>query len=210
MSNTRVRLSPDDRRAQLLDLGIELLATRSLEELSIDLLAEEAGISRGLLYHYFRNKQEFHRAVVRRATDEMLVVTTPDPSLDALSRLTAGLAAYVDYVEANFEPFTSLVRGAASGDRFLREIYEDARSALTGRIFESLGELGLSDSPATRLLTNGWAAMVEESVITWVQERQVEKEELLRLLSAALPAVLKATSRPTGADPGGVSQPAQA
>ena len=33
-----------------------LLATRSLDELSIDLLAEEAGISRGLLYHYFGNK----------------------------------------------------------------------------------------------------------------------------------------------------------
>jgi AcrR family transcriptional regulator len=193
MTHTRVRLSPDDRREQLLDLGIELLATRSLDELSIDLLAEEAGISRGLLYHYFRNKQEFHRAVVRRATDEMLELTTPDPSLDALTRLTTGLAAYIDYVEGNFEPFTSLVRGAASGDRFLRVIYEDARGAITGRIFDSVGELGLSDSPATRLLVNGWAAMVEEAVITWVQERQVPKEELLRLLAAALPAVLAAT-----------------
>ena len=52
----------------------------------------------------------------------------------------------------------------------------------------------LSDSPATRLLVNGWAAMVEEAVITWVQERQVPKEELLRLLAAALPAVLTATA----------------
>jgi AcrR family transcriptional regulator len=193
MTHTRVRLSPDDRREQLLDLGIELLATRSLDELSIDLLAEEAGISRGLLYHYFRNKQEFHRAVVRRATDEMLELTTPDPSLDALTRLDTGLAAYIEYVEANIEPFTSLVRGAASGDRFLREIYEDARGVITGRIFDSVGELGLSDSPATRLLVNGWAAMVEEAVITWVQERQVPKEELLRLLAAALPGVLAAT-----------------
>ncbi len=198
MPTTRVRLSPDDRREQLLDLGIELLTTRSLDELSIDLLAEEAGISRGLLYHYFRNKQEFHRAVVRRATDHMLELTTPDPALDPLTRLSEGLAAYVDYVEANFEPFTSLVRGAAGGDRFLREIYQDARGAITGRIFDSIGELGLSDSPATRLLVNGWAAMVEESVISWVQDPQVPKDELLRLLAAALPAVLG----PTAATPG--------
>lgn len=194
MAQTRTRLSPDDRREQLLDLGVALLATRSLDELSIDLLAEEAGVSRGLLYHYFRSKQEFHRAVVRRTTDEMLALTAPDPALDALARLRAGLAAYIDYVEANFEPFTSLVRGAASGDRFLREIYEEARGALTGRILESLGELGLSDSPATRLLVNGWAAMVEAAVITWVQDRQVTKEELLRILAAALPAVLEATA----------------
>jgi AcrR family transcriptional regulator len=194
MSNPRVRLSPDARREQLLDLGIALLTTRTLDELSIDLLADEAGISKGLLYHYFRNKQEFHRAVVRRATDQMLAVTRPDPTLAPLDRLSAGLSAYVDYVEANFEPFMSLVRGAASGDRFLREIYEDARGALTGRISESVGELGLADSPATRLLTSGWAAMVEETVITWVQHRQISKAELLRLLSAALPAVLAATA----------------
>jgi AcrR family transcriptional regulator len=194
MGHTRVRLDPETRREQLLDLGVALLATRSLEELSIDLLAEEAGISRGLLYHYFRNKQEFHRAVVRRATDAMLAVTAPDPALDALSRLTTGLDAYIDYVAGNFEPFMSLVRGAASGDRFLREIYEDARRVLTGRVHESIGELGLTDSPATRLLIDGWAAMVEETVIGWVQEPTVPKPELVRLLTAALPAVLAATA----------------
>lgn len=196
MSHTRVRLHPDTRREQLLDLGIELLATRSLDELSIDLLAEEAGISRGLLYHYFRNKQEFHRAVVRRATDEMLSVTEPDPSLDALSRLSSGLSAYIDYVQTNFEAFVSLVRGAASGDRFLREIYQDARAVLVGRIAESIGELGLSDTPATRLLTNGWAAMVEETVISWVRDPDLPRHELLRLLAAALPAVLAPTAEP--------------
>ncbi len=202
MSHPRVRLSPDTRREQLLDLGVSLLATRSLDELSIDLLAEEAGISRGLLYHYFRNKQEFHRAVVRRATDDMLERTTPDPSLDALTRLTTGLAAYLDYVESNFEPFMSLVRGAASGDRFLREIYEDARGVLTGRILDSIGELGLTRSAATRLLIDGWAAMVEETVISWVQEPSVSKDQLIGLLAAALPAVLHAAespARPVGA-----------
>ena len=50
---TRTRLSPTERRAQLLDLGMVLLAERGLEDLSIDVLAEHAGISRGLLYHYF-------------------------------------------------------------------------------------------------------------------------------------------------------------
>lgn len=194
MSHTRVRLSPDTRREQLLDLGVSLLATRSLDELSIDLLAEEAGISRGLLYHYFRNKQEFHRAVVRRATEEMLAVTTPDPSLDALTRLHRGLEAYVDYVAANYEPFMSLVRGAASGDRFLRETYEDARSALTSRIVDSVGELGLAQSPALRLLTDGWAAMVEQCVISWVEHPEITRAELVRLLAAALPAVLAATA----------------
>ena len=43
-ATARTRLSKEERRSQLLDLGVRLLSTRSLDELSIDLLAEEAGI----------------------------------------------------------------------------------------------------------------------------------------------------------------------
>lgn len=188
---TRVRLSPDTRREQLLDLGVRLLSTRSLEELSIDVFAEEAGVSRGLLYHYFTSKRGFHRAVVRRATDAMLAVTSPDPELPPLERLTVGLDAYVGYVRDNYQPFLSLVRGAAGGDADLREIYGDARAALTGRILDAVGELGLADTPRLRLLTHGWAAMVEETVIAWVPEQQVDQDELVRLLADALPALLR-------------------
>ena len=74
-TTTRTRLSPAERREQLLDLGVRLLADRSLDELSIDVLAEEAGISRGLLYHYFGNKAAFHEAVVRHAADDLIART---------------------------------------------------------------------------------------------------------------------------------------
>lgn len=188
-------MSPDHRREQLLDLGVKLLSTRSLDALSIDDLAVEAGISRGLLYHYFGNKREFHQAVVRRAADDVIRLTRPDDSLEPLDRLAQGLAAYVDYVEENRQVYATLVRGAAAGNEMLREIYADARSALTGRIFDSFDQLGLTDGPAVRLLTNGWAAMVEEAVLVWVSDPQIPKEELLRLLTAALPAVLQATER---------------
>jgi AcrR family transcriptional regulator len=119
---TRTRLSPAQRREQLLDLGVRLLADRSLDELSIDLLAEEAGISRGLLYHYFGNKSAFHEAVVRHAADDLVAQTAPPPGGEPLERLLASVAAYVDYVTANFEGYVSLVRGAAGGNEALRGI----------------------------------------------------------------------------------------
>jgi AcrR family transcriptional regulator len=191
--SSRVRMQPESRREQLLDLGVRLLSRRPLEDLSIDELAEEAGISRGLLYHYFGNKQDFRRAVVRRAADELIALTRPDDRLEPLHRLQQGLEAFVDYVEGHYHAYATLVRGAAGGDEVLREIYADARAALTGRIFDSLEELGLEDGPGVRLLTNGWAAMVEETVLAWVPDPQLSKDELLRLLTAALPAVLQAT-----------------
>lgn len=187
----RVRLSPGVRREQLLQLGVELLATRTLDELSIDLLAEEAGISRGLLFHYFRNKQEFHRAVVQRAAADLLERTEPDLSLDAMPGLLASLENYIDYVIANHRSYISLVRGAASGDAALREIFDQTRDALTLRITAHLDAFGAPDTPGVRLLARGWSALVEEAVLAWLPDPQVSKEELLRMLAASLPAVLK-------------------
>ena len=187
----RTRLSPEQRRSQLLDLGVRLLATRSVDELSIDLLAEEAGISRGLLYHYFGNKHQFHEAVVRRAADDLVSQTAPPVEGDPVHRLLVSVTAYVDYVDANYEGYLSLVRGAASGNETLREIYEDARRALTDRIFEEdpNGNL-VPDTPAARLLARGWAAMVEELVLRWkVQPDGVSRDELLALIAGSLPAL---------------------
>src|ERR1700710_1572899 len=95
---TRSRLSPEERRGQLLDLGVRLVATRSLDELSIDLLAEQAGISRGLLYHYFGNKHAFHEAVVRRAADDLIAQTAPPPGGNPVERLLGSVTGDVDYV----------------------------------------------------------------------------------------------------------------
>ena len=194
----RVRMTPDDRREQLLALGVRLLSNRSVEELSIDMLAEEAGISRGLLYHYFGNKQDFHRAVVRKAADDLIRVTAPPEEGEPMERLARSLEAYVDYVVDNYEGYSSLVRGAGSGNADLREIYEEARVVLTDRIFAAedargrlLDELGFRDSPAARLMVRGWSAMTEDVVLAWVRDPgDVGKDELLLLLTAALPGAL--------------------
>ena len=203
----RVRMTPDSRREQLLELGVRLLSTRTLDELSIEMLAEEAGISRGLLYHYFGNKQDFHRAVCRRAADDLIRVTAPVQDGEPLERLAKSLDAYVDYVQANFAGYTSLVRGAASGDADLEEIYEEARAALTDRIFDAaedaaatgvLDVFTLEDTPAVRMMVRGWSAMAEEVVIAWVRDQQagqalVSRDELLAMVAAALPGVLTGT-----------------
>lgn len=194
-TSQRTRLSPEQRREQLLDLGVRLLAHRSLDELSIDLLAEEAGISRGLLYHYFGNKHAFHEAVVRRAADDLIAQTAPPADGEPMERMLASLAAYLDYVVANHEGYLSLVKAAAGGNETLREIYEEARSALNSRIFreDAQGDI-IPDTPATRLVVRGWSAMVEELVLSWIADPGgVTREELLGIMAASLPAIVEVT-----------------
>lgn len=194
-TSSRTRLSPEQRREQLLDLGVRLLAHRSLDELSIDLLAEEAGISRGLLYHYFGNKHAFHEAVVRRAADDLIEKTSPPADGEPMERMLTSLTAYLDYVVDNYEGYLSLVKAAAGGNESLREIYEEARSALNTRIFreDAQGDI-IPDTPATRLVVRGWSAMVEELVLSWIADpRGITREELLEIMAASLPAIVEVT-----------------
>ena len=72
---TRRRLSPEERRTQLLDLGDELFASAPYDEVHIEKVAEQAGVSRGLLYHYFPTKRSFFAALVRRGTERMAADT---------------------------------------------------------------------------------------------------------------------------------------
>jgi AcrR family transcriptional regulator len=186
----RTRLTSEERRSQLLDLGVRLFAHRSLSEISIDLLAENAGISRGLLYHYFGSLAGFQEAVVRRAADDLIARTAPPEDGDAFERLMVSMEAYVDYVDETYEGYLSLVTGASSGNVTLRAIYDRSRAALTDRIFaEDVDEL-LPDTPAARLLVSGWAALVEDMVLAWKRgESGVTREELLHLVATSLPAL---------------------
>lgn len=189
----RSRLSPDQRRTQLLDLGVSLLATRSLDELTIDVLAEEAGISRGLLYHYFGNKHAFREAVVRRAVDDLVAQTAPPPGGDPLERLLASVTAYVDYVVDNYQGYASIVKAAQGGNEALRRLYDEARTALTDRIFteDAQGEL-IEDTPGARLMVRGWAALAEELVLAWADDPTgVTRDELLGAIAGSLPGLVE-------------------
>lgn len=189
-SAPRTRLSPEQRRSQLLDLGVRLFARFPIEALSIDVLAQEAGISRGLLYHYFGDKVGFREAVVRRAAADMVEKTRPPVSGEPVDRLLHSVTAYVDWVDANYEGYLSLVRGAAS-DAALRAVYDEARTAITDLVFaEDVTHELIADTPSARLLVRGWQAMVEELVLAWkAGETAVTRDELLHLVVGSLPAI---------------------
>lgn len=59
-------LQAENRRNQLLDIALALFAERGLENVSIKDIAAEAKIASGLIYHYFRSKDELLAAVFQR------------------------------------------------------------------------------------------------------------------------------------------------
>jgi AcrR family transcriptional regulator len=141
----RQRLTPDERRAQLVRLGLERIKSHPFDPVFIDDVIETAGISKGLLFHYFATKRDFLAAITREAAAELLAATDVDPSLPTPEQLRQGLDCYIAYIEQQAASYVAIARGAGS-DEQLFAIFEETRSALADRIVA-----GLTDQPAPLL-----------------------------------------------------------
>lgn len=179
----RVRLSREARRAQLLELGVRMLASRRLDELSTDDIAAAAGISSGLLFHYFPTKHEFHVAVARAAAEQLRArVLRGDPDADPARRIRASLEAYVDHVAEHHAAYVWLVRGAGGGDPDMAAVYDETRTALTDFIVEAIAAVQGPVSPRLALAVRGWQAFVEEVVLVWMEGGGLGRADLLEML----------------------------
>src|SRR3954451_22404251 len=123
---TRRRLTPDARRAELLAAGERVFTSKPYDEVSIEDIAEAAGISKNLLYHYFSGKRELYLETIRTGTREMLARTHPDMSLEPIERLRSSIDQHLDYCHEHAQGYVKLMRGAG-GDPEVLEIVADAR-----------------------------------------------------------------------------------
>jgi AcrR family transcriptional regulator len=190
----RTRLTPDERRAQLVALGVAFLADNPLDDLTIEGLSAQAGVSRGLLFHYFGTKQGLHREVVRTARDSMLRATEPVADLPPLDRLHDTLTRIVLFVREHSGTFFSLVRGVASGDSEVRAVVEEARRIQAERVIAVFLELGEPDGPMLRIALRSWIAFAEEALVESAIGTEVPAEEIVGFLERSAGGVVEAVT----------------
>ncbi len=184
----RVRLQIDERRARLLELGIKLFSTHSYDDISIDDVAEAAGISKGLLYHYFGGKREFYVETIRQASLQLRRVTEPDPKLMPGARLRAAVDAHLNYVQEHGSVYAAIYRGGAAVAREMSAILEEHREVVM-RYF--LRDLRLTKPrPVLRAALRAWIAMVEGASLDWIAHPELKRDELRELLIAGYAAML--------------------
>jgi AcrR family transcriptional regulator len=187
----RARLSTDARRQQLVALGVEMFSERPFDDVSIDDIAAAAGISKGLLYHYFPSKRDFYVAVVRHSADEMEAITETDPRLAPLERLSVGLDRYLDYVKTHARGYATVLRAGIGSDPEVAAIVERVRAAMARRILDDLaGEDTVP--PGVRIAVRGWVGFTEAAVLDWLEHRDLTHDELRELLIQALRSVVEA------------------
>jgi AcrR family transcriptional regulator len=184
------RLDVDERRRRLLELGAELFARHSYDELSMSRIAREAGISKALLYHYFPSKQDYFVATLREAAEEVRRRTEPDPDLPPAEALAGSLDAFLAWIEENEVAYRKLVESAGSVPE-VGALIADVRDRTSARI---LAELGAGEPPPPRLraAARGWLWFMDGAILDWLEHRDLERDELRDLLLDSLAGALTA------------------
>ncbi|MFE0171203.1 TetR/AcrR family transcriptional regulator [Streptomyces sp. NPDC059002] len=188
---TRRRLSTEERREQLLSVGSRLFAQKPYDDVWIESVAEIAGVSRGLLYHYFPTKRDFFAAVVQRESERMLRLTAAVPGVPVREQITTGLDTFLGYVETHAHGFRAFHRAEAAGDPLVREAYREGLAAQERQILAALaadpGAGGTTqDPPALRLAVRGWLAFMVAVCLEWLEEPGLTREQVRDLCAKAL------------------------
>jgi len=192
MSGPRTRLATDARREQLLDAGLRLYAGRAWEEVSIDEIVAATGVSRGLLYHYFKGKREFYVAVVGHAVARMHRIE-PELSLPPTEQLRVGLERFFASVETEADAH-AVLSGVAAGDAELQTLMERDRRAFADRVLAGMPGAG-GGSPLASATARAWIGAVEQAGRDWLERREVPREHLAAVLADALIAAMVAAAR---------------
>lgn len=91
----------DSRRRQLLNAAAHLLGRAGSQSVSMQNVADEAGVSVGLIYRYFGNKQELVQAVIEDVLHEfsVRVADATQNEADPVRRIAAAFAGYCAVVQ---------------------------------------------------------------------------------------------------------------
>lgn len=174
----RARLGLDERRAQLLSLGRELFSVRAYDDIQIDDIAAAAGISKGLLYHYFGSKRGFYVATVEQAANEILAATKLDPALPPPEKARRSMEVYLDFVEQHAGAYLALMRGGIGTDPEVAAIVDRTRSEFVQRF---VSNLGLTEPrPVFQLAARSWIGLVEAASLAYLEQRGLEQRGLGR------------------------------
>ena len=170
----RTRLSPQARRQQFIDLGLLSLKHQALEQVSIEDIASQAGVSAGLLFHYFDSKLDFQVALVEEQARIVGEVATPDRDPEDLTEvmpiLSATLGTYVDHIMENRQSLLPMLAGVSWSEPRIRTAVKSVREQIVNQFVNQAENIGIDRSPRFVLAVHGWIAVVEETLVQWLDE----------------------------------------
>jgi AcrR family transcriptional regulator len=198
-SSSRIRMSGQERREQLLDVGRKLFADKGFEVVTVEEIAAKAGVSKPVVYEHFGGKEGLYAVVVDREMNHLLA-SIGDALTGGSPRALleqAGLALF-DYIDRYPDGFRILVR-------------DSPVSQTTGTFASLIVDVAaqvehlLADEFASHKLDKKLAGMYSQMLVGmvaltgqwWLDVRKPKKEEVVaHLVNLAWNGLVGMESKP--------------
>ena len=190
----RRRLSPEDRRNQLLDCAQHIILSDGLSSLTMELLANKASVSNPLIYKYFATRlQILQELLIREYGAFRESLAEPDKSTtnyrDAVRR----------YVDINFRQFSNGdILGILLGQPDVRQvIHEKERPRYAPHFINEMAkEFGIRRRLAEKVvvLASGASIAAAEHYGRYGGDRETQIDQAVSFIFGGIESLLKTQS----------------
>lgn len=181
------------RRASLLAAAAACFADRPFDAVSMEDIAAQAGVAKGLLFYYFKSKRGCYLAVIDDFHRQLLAVADTSPDMPARQVVEQMMDRYLAFAE-NAEPaYRLIMSGGLGNDPEARE-FISAHRARYRDIFAALAAPGQPEHPLLRITFEGFLSFVEGATLDWLTHRRIDRSALQDLLIAVAGSVLDAAA----------------
>lgn len=180
------------RRSELIATGRKLFADTSYDALSMDDIAQHAGVAKGLIYYYFKSKRGYYLAIVEDSVADLVARAASDTELPRADCVHRAMEGYLVYAQHHQAAYRTIVTGGVGFDTQVQAIRDAVREELIATIAE--GAYGRRDLPVlARLALLGWMGCVESVTLEWLgtlePDRATVRDLLVRMLRQAMDTI---------------------
>jgi AcrR family transcriptional regulator len=180
------RLSPDERRAQILAVARRMFTELPYAEVSTAAIARETGVQRGLIHYYFGTKRELFLKVVQGLTaSAAMQAPPPDDRLTLPESVELLVNLFLDTAEQNATTWFAALdaEGFGQDPELLRIVNRFKDQAVE----HMLAVLRVPEPTETlRAVLRVYSGLVDAATRQWLQEKTLDREQVHTLLSRSL------------------------
>jgi AcrR family transcriptional regulator len=137
------RMPPSERREQLLDAALEVIAEHGYGGVSMEAVARQAGVTKPVVYDLFSNLGELLRALLEREEGRALaqlaeVMPSGRPAVEPDELVVTGFTAFLGSVAASPTSWRLILMPAEGTPAVVREEVEANRNRIAARLEELL------------------------------------------------------------------------
>ena len=158
-----------ERRAQLLEVARRVFGTSGFHSVSMDEVAEQAGVTKPILYDHFSSKKDLYLALLDEdlaVLREMVRQALASP-IGNRERIRASFQAYFDFVHEQADGFRLLMQETVGAEREFRERVHAFRDEILREVAdlierESAGRLNREQAETVALALIGMVETVAQ------------------------------------------------